>query len=66
MQAEIKAAGTVSALVVQGDPRRMLQQMASSGEYGLVILGRDRHRAGHLASDLLRESNALIAVTSSE
>ncbi|MGE0394480.1 MAG: universal stress protein [Vicinamibacterales bacterium] len=63
LQAGLHVAGTVSTLLVQGDPRHVLRQMVASSRYGLVILGRDRHHAGALASDLLHDSHALIAVT---
>jgi nucleotide-binding universal stress UspA family protein len=65
LQAELALSGTISTMLVQGHPRRVLQEMISDQAYGLVILGRDRHHAGALASELLQESRALIAVTPS-
>lgn len=63
LHADLEVAGTVSTMLVQGDPRQVLQKMVAGDRYGLVILGRDRHRAGALASDLLHDSHALVAVT---
>lgn len=62
MHATLNAKGSVSTRLVQGDPRRVLREELARGSYGLAILGRDRHRAGDIASELLRESSAMILV----
>lgn len=63
LHATLQVAGTTSTMLVQGDPRHVLQQMVAGSRYGMVILGRDRHHAGALAADLLQDSHALVAVT---
>lgn len=52
----------VNSIVMEGEVRRVLANLLSGDNYGIVVLGRDRHRSGAVASDLLRVSTALVAV----
>jgi len=54
--------GDVSTLVRRGRPGPVIAEMLRHDDFGLVVLGRDQRRAGTLASELLRDSNALVAV----
>lgn len=58
------AGGTVTTMVVEGEVRPVLRDLLQGDTFGMVILGRDRHRTGAVASDLLRLSTALVAVAS--
>ncbi len=52
----------VDTMVVEGDVRRVLGDLLSGDKFGLVVMGRDRHHSGAVASDLLRVSTSLVAV----
>ncbi|MGE3278158.1 MAG: universal stress protein [Vicinamibacterales bacterium] len=58
------AGGRVTPLVVEGEVHPVLRDLLQGDDFGMVILGRDRHRAGTVASDLLHLSTALVAVAS--
>jgi len=54
--------GPVEVEVRPGRLRDVLVEMLEDGDFGLVVAGRDRHRRGTVAADLLTESTALVAV----
>lgn len=62
VKAQLAHAGPVEVDVRRGRLRDVLAETLADGDFGLVVLGRDRHRAGAVAVDLLTESTALVAI----
>lgn len=62
VKTQLAHAGPVEVDVRRGRLRDVLMDMLADGDFGLVVVGRDRHRAGAVAADLLTKSTALVAI----
>lgn len=62
LKSRIPFGESVDVVVVTGDATSAVTNLISEFEFGVVVLGRDPHHAGALASEILHNSNALVAI----